>query len=105
MVCVTGNIHFFYYNYIKYCWSSALPNEDQKGLQIRMKWDGVVVFESYKIPQPIGTARLIADFPTTGGTHTATVEIRQMQQNSNDPVDVNIVNIVSPSHLFIGRWR
>ena len=96
---------FFYYNYIKWSWSSALPNEGQKGLQIRMKWDGVVVFESYKISQPIGTARLIADFPTTGGSHTATVEIRQTQQGSNDPIDRNIVNIVSPSHLFIGRWR
>ena len=96
---------FFYYNYMKYSFSLALTDEAQKGLQIRMKWDGVVVFESYKIPQPIGTARLIADFPVTGGNHTATIEIRQVQQGTNDAADVNIVNIITPSHLFIGRWR
>ena len=96
---------FLYSNYVKYTWSNTLPNEGQKGLQVRMMWDGVVVFDSYKMPQPIGTARLIADFPTTGGTHKASIEIRQTQQGSNDPTNVNVVNIVSPSHLIIGRWR
>lgn len=96
---------FFFANYVKYSWSNALPNETAKGIQVRMKWDDVVVFESYKMPQPIGTARLIADFPTTGGNHTASVEIRQVQAGSNDPTNVNIVNVISPSHLFIGRWR
>ena len=96
---------FFYYNYILFSWNPLNANIQPKAIQVRMKWDGVIVFESYKMPQPIGTARLIADFPTTGGTHTATVEIRQTTYATDDPVNVNIVNVVSPSHLFIGRWR
>ena len=95
---------FFYYNYIRYSWN-ALTTVQQKGIQVRMKWDDVVVFESYKMPQPIGTARLIADFATTGGNHTASIEIRQVSIAVNDPTGVNIVNVTSPSHLFIGRWR
>tara|TARA_R100001594_G_scaffold6004_2_gene17677 strand:+ start:13913 stop:14542 length:630 start_codon:yes stop_codon:yes gene_type:complete len=95
---------FFYYNYIRYSWNT-LSTVEQKGIQVRMKWDDVVVFESYKMPQPIGTARLIADFPTTGGNHTASIEIRQVNIAVNDPTGVNIVNVTSPSHLFIGRWR
>jgi hypothetical protein len=96
---------FLYSNYIKYTWNSANTSVGQKGLQVRMMWDGVVVFESYKMPQPMGTARLIADFPITGGTHTASVHIRQTSRGVDDPVDVNIVNVVAPKHLFIGRWR
>ena len=102
---------FLYHNYLKYSWSNSLVKEDQKGIQVRLRWDGVIVFESYKMPQPIGNIRLIADFPTTGGDHTATVEIRQVQQGTNDPPNVsvptpvNVVNVCSPSHLFIGRWR
>ena len=96
---------FLYSNYLKFTWTSINPNAGQKGLQVRLLWDGVEVFSSYKMPQPTGTARLLADFPTTGGTHTASVQIRQTSPEVNDPVNVNIVNVVSPCHLFIGRWR
>jgi hypothetical protein len=97
---------FFYYNYIRKGFIAAsYPEVVPKGIQIRMKWDGVIVFESNIMPQPIGTARLIADFPTTGGSHTATIDIRQENIGPNDPVDRNIVNITAPSHLIIGRWR
>lgn len=96
---------FLFYNYLVHTWSTAAPDAGQKGIQIRMLWDGVVVFDSYKVPSPIGTSRLIADFPTTGGTHTASIQIRQTSVAPSDPTNVNIVNVVSPSHLFIGRWR
>ena len=48
---------------------------------------------------------MVADFPTSAGNHTATVEVRQVNQGPNDPDNLNVVNIVSPSHLIIGRWR
>jgi len=95
---------FFYLNFIRNTFQTAATFEP-KGLEIRMKWDDVVVFESYKIGQSIGTARMLADFPTTAGNHTATVEVRQVNQGPNDPDNVSVVSVVSPSHLIIGRWR
>lgn len=95
---------FFYLNLIQFSFQSNISVEP-KGLQVRMKWDDTIVFESYKIAQSIGTARMVADFPTTAGNHTATVEVRQVNQGPNDPNNLNVVNIVSPSHLIIGRWR
>jgi len=96
---------FLYSNYLKWTWNGYTGVVQQKGLEVRLLWDGVEVFSSYKMPQPTGTARLLADFPTTGGTHTASVQIRQTSPGPDDPVNVNIVNVVSPCHLFIGRWR
>lgn len=96
---------FLYSNYIKWTWNGYPATIEQKGVQVRLLWDGVVVFNSYKMPQPMGTARLLADFPTTGGTHTASVQIRQTSPAPDDPVNTNIVNVVAPCHLFIGRWR
>jgi hypothetical protein len=96
---------FLYSNYLKWTWNVSSTTERQKGIEIRMLWDGVVVFESYKMPQPIGSARLIADFPTTGGSHTVSVLARQASIGANDPTNINIFNVVAPSHLIIGRWR
>jgi len=93
---------FIFFNYIVKSVEGAL-----KYLEIRLVWDGVVVFESYKISQPIQSTRLVASFPTTGGSHTAKVFVRSVARGNStyDAVDVNIFNVVCPSHLFIGRWR
>ena len=93
---------FIFFNFIVNTGQGSI-----KYMEIKLTWDENTVFESYKITQPIQSTRLIADFPTTGGTHTARVYVRAAPRGlvAKDGVGDNIFNIVAPSHLFIGRWR
>tara|TARA_Y100000004_G_scaffold186847_1_gene238875 strand:+ start:10649 stop:11281 length:633 start_codon:yes stop_codon:yes gene_type:complete len=76
-----------------------------KFLEVKLEWDGVAVMESSRICSAIGTIRLVADFPTSGGTHIAKVFVRSVAPSDTEVFDNNLINITGPSHLFIGRWR
>lgn len=93
---------FIYFNYIVQSFLGAT-----KYIEVRMMWDDTVVFESYKISQPIQSTRLVASFPTTGGNHSAKIFVRAAPRGNTtyDTVTYGLFNIVCPSHLFIGRWR
>ena len=92
---------FIFFNYIVFSNAAAI-----KFIEIRMVWDDTVVLESYKISQPIQSTRLVASFPTTGGSHTAKVFVRAPSKGDTlDNNTTNIFNVVCPSHLIIGRWR
>tara|TARA_Y100001973_G_C5200230_1_gene337088 strand:+ start:1419 stop:2042 length:624 start_codon:yes stop_codon:yes gene_type:complete len=93
---------FIFFNYIVQSFLGAT-----KYIEVRMVWDDTVVLESYKISQPIQSTRLVASFPTTGGSHTAKVFIRAAPRGdaTYDSLTYGIFHVVCPSHLFIGRWR
>ena len=101
-----GMVHweysFIYFNFIVKSFEGAT-----KYMEVRLTWDDNTVFESYKITQPIATTRLVASFPTTGGSHTARVYVRAAPRGlvAHDGVNDNIFNITCPRHLFVGRWR
>jgi hypothetical protein len=78
-----------------------------KYIEVKLTWDGTTVYESNRIGTPIGTCRLIADFPITGGTHVAKVFARSTPplDSTQEVYGNNLFNIQGASHLFIGRWR
>ena len=75
-----------------------------KSITIRLLWDGVEVNHAYKIAEPIGTFRMVCDFPTTGGNHTCTVQARSVAPSDTEN-DENLMNLFAMNHLIIGRWR
>jgi hypothetical protein len=101
-----GMCHWEYkFHYLVDIFLGNVSGSSIKYLEIKLVWDGTVVMESNRISTAIGTVRLIADFPISGGTHTAKVFVRSVGPSTTEVATKNLFNIEAPSHLFIGRWR
>ena len=101
-----GMCHWEYkFHYLVDIYLGSTTATNVKWVEIKLAWDGAEVAQSNRIANGIGTVRLVADFPMTGGTHVAAVFVRGVPPSTGEVYSKNVFNVESPSHLFIGRWR
>ena len=101
-----GMCHWEYrFHYLVDIYLGSTTSTNVKWVEVKLVWDGTEVMHSNRIANAIGTVRLVADFPTAGGAHTARVFARSVPPAAGEVYTNNLFNIEGPSHLFIGRWR
>ena len=101
-----GMCHWEYkFHYLVDIYLGSTTSTNVKWIEVKLVWDGVEVAHSNRVANAIGTVRLVADFPMTGGNHVATVFVRGVPAGTGEVLSKNVFNIEGPSHLFIGRWR
>lgn len=75
-----------------------------KRIQLRLLFDGLSVAEVTPITRPIGTFRVVADFPCTAGTKTITIQARNVSASDTENTET-LFHLTSQQHFMIGRWR
>lgn len=98
-------IEFSTHIYADMTFSMSGGAQHNKGVKLRIEWNGVPLVETFYFTLPIQTVRIFAHTFTAGGTNTLTVKAKMTPKGATDYLANCQMHFWGMTSMLIGRWR